>query len=84
MDPLSAAANVFAVIQIADKIADACKTYVTGVKDASADLRAILIEVESLKCVLEVIKLFGSSCEADKADCNVSILEKLRGPLEGC
>jgi hypothetical protein len=84
MDPLSAVANVFAVIQIADRIVALCKAYITGVNDAPFDLRTILIEVGSLKCVLEVVKLLDGSCEAESTGNSVAILEKLRGPLDGC
>ncbi|PMD59680.1 uncharacterized protein K444DRAFT_529781, partial [Hyaloscypha bicolor E] len=84
MDPLSAAASVIAVVQIADRIIDLCRAYITGVKDAPAELRAILIEVGSVKCVLEVIELLDTSGEAEIAFQGVEILEKLQGPLEGC
>ncbi|KAE8443901.1 hypothetical protein EG329_001211, partial [Mollisiaceae sp. DMI_Dod_QoI] len=81
MDPFSAVASAIAVVQIADRIITLCKDYITGVHDAPADLRAILIEVGSVKCVLEVIELLKpSSGENDK----VEILEKLRSPIEGC
>jgi len=81
MDPLSAIASVIAVVQIADRIATLCKTYITGVHDAPADLRAVLIEIGSVKCALEVIELLDLSGTGDD---KVKILEKLRGPLEGC
>jgi hypothetical protein len=81
MDPLSAAASVIAVVQIADRIIDLCKAYITGVRDAPSDLRAILIEVGSVKCVLEVIELLNPPGEADSG---VEILEKLQGPLGEC
>jgi hypothetical protein len=84
MDPLSAAASVIAVVQIADRIIDLCRAYITGVKDAPAELRAILIEVGSVKCVLEVIELLDTSGEAEIAFQGVKTLEKLQGPLEGC
>jgi hypothetical protein len=84
MDPLSAAASVIAVVQIADRIIDLCRAYITGVKDAPAELRAILIEVGSVKCVLEVIELLDTSGEAEVTFQGVKILEKLQGPLEGC
>jgi hypothetical protein len=84
MDPLSAAASVIAVVQIADRIIDLCKAYITGVKDAPVDLRAILIEVGSVKCVLEVIELLDSTGNGVSTIHGVEILEKLRSPLEGC
>lgn len=83
MDPLSTAASVIAVVQIADRIIDLCKAYITGVKDAPSELRAILIEVGSVKCVLEVIELLDTSGNKS-GTCAVEILEKLQGPLEGC
>lgn len=81
MDVISAFASVIAVVQIADSIATLCKAYITGVYDAPADLRAILIEVGSVKCVLEAIELLGPPVTGDD---KVAILEKLRIPLEGC
>jgi hypothetical protein len=81
MDPLSAFASAIAVVQLVDRIAELCKAYITGVKDAPADLRAILIEVGSLKCVLEVIELLDPSKGGSS---NVTILAKLNSPLQGC
>ncbi len=81
MDPFSAVASAIAVVQIADRIITLCKDYITGVHDAPADLRAILIEVGSVKCVLEVIELLNPS---GGGDAKIEILEKLRSPIEGC
>jgi hypothetical protein len=81
MDPFSAARSAIAIVQIADRIIALCKAYITGAYDAPADLRAILIEVGSLKCVLEVIELLAPSHGGDDG---VDILERLAGPLEGC
>ena len=81
MDPLSAFSSAIAVVQLADRIAELCKAYITGVKDAPADLRAILIEVGSLKCVLEVIELLDPSKGGSS---HVTILAKLNSPLQGC
>jgi hypothetical protein len=77
MEPLSAASSVIAVVQIADRIIDLCKAYITGVIDAPADLRSILIEVGS------VIELLESPGE-ESASHVVEILEKLQKPLAGC
>jgi hypothetical protein len=60
MDPLSITAGVIAIIQIADSITSLCESYLTTVKDAPKDLRNILIEVESVKCVLEVVEILAS------------------------
>ena len=81
MDPLSAAASVIAVVQIADRIVALCKAYITGVNDAPMELRAILIEVGSVKCVLEVLELLDP---AQKLGEGVELLRKLQMPIEGC
>ena len=84
MDPLSLTASVIAIIQLADRIISVCKEYVTTVKDAPNDLRVIIIEAGSVKCVLELLELLIPRGDND----NISvILEKLRtshGPIEGC
>jgi hypothetical protein len=81
MDPFSAVASAIAVVQIADRIIALCKAYITGVNDAPADLKAILIEVGSVKCVLEVIELLDPSRGGGDS---VEILKRLQTPLEGC
>jgi Fungal N-terminal domain of STAND proteins len=84
MDPLSLAASVIAIIQLADRIISVCKDYVTTVKDAPNDLRTIFIEVGSVKCVFELLELVIPRGDNDNAPV---ILEKLRtsnGPIEGC
>jgi hypothetical protein len=53
--------TTIAIVQITDRTIDICKSYIKGVRDAPADLRHILIEVGSLKCVLEVLELSASS-----------------------
>jgi len=83
MEPLSAASSVIAVVQITDRIIALCKAYITGVIDAPTDLRTILIEVGSVKCVLEVIELLNPSHE-DSAIRSVQILGRLQKSLEGC
>jgi hypothetical protein len=83
MDPVSLTASFVAMVQIADSIMSICKGYITSVKDAPRDLRAIMIEVGSVKSVLEV---FESLIEGHGHDVS-SILQKLKGssgPLEGC
>lgn len=81
MDPFSAVASAIALVQIADRIVALCKAYITGVSDAPTELRAILIEVGSVKCVLEVVELLDPS--RGRGD-SIGILEKLQTPLEGC
>jgi hypothetical protein len=59
MDPISTVASVIAPVQVVDRIISLCKAYITGVYNAPADLRAILIKVGSIKYILEVIELLG-------------------------
>jgi len=83
MDPLSITASTIAIIQIADKIISVCKDYIRTVKDAPSDLRTILIEVGSVKCVIEVLQLLVS----EETDGSSDILKKLKrddGPVAGC
>jgi len=58
-----------------------CKTSITGVRDAPIELRTILIEVGSLKCVLEVLEL---SVPSRQDPSWISILERLKGPIDEC
>jgi hypothetical protein len=81
MEVVGAAASVIAVVQIADRIIDVCRAYITGVHDAPADLRVILIEVGSVKCVLEVIALLGTSSARQN---DLRMLSKLQSCLTGC
>jgi hypothetical protein len=83
MDPLSITASVIAIIQVADRITAACRAYITTAKDAPRDLRAIVIEVESVKSVLGVLELLVLS-GGDDAPAILGKLKGTNGPLEGC
>lgn len=78
MDPLSITASVITIVQLATKITSACKDYIAGVKDAPTDLSSILIEVGSVKCVLETLELRYKTWGIGKE------LTSKEGPLEGC
>jgi hypothetical protein len=84
MDPLSITSGAIAIIQIASSVISLCKDYISSVADAPKDLRTILIEVGSIKCVLETLELLISR----GCDDGISIiLQKLQSPdgaLEGC
>jgi hypothetical protein len=83
MDPVSLTASIIAMIQIADSTISICKRYITTVKDAPRDLRAVMIEVGSVKSVLEVLE---SLVQGGGHDAPL-ILKKLHGsngPIEGC
>ncbi|BCR82721.1 uncharacterized protein ACHE_10123A [Aspergillus chevalieri] len=53
MDPLSGAASVIAVVQLAAAITQICGTYLNKVKDAKRDIQRFQKEVIALSCVLQ-------------------------------
>src|SRR5947207_15459973 len=84
MDPLSVTSSVIAVIQLATKIISICQDYVVNVLVAPNDLRNIIIEVGSVNCILDVIKLLESQ---PSHGCDSAILTQLKapdGPLKAC
>ena len=81
-EALAFAASVVAVVQVADRIVGICKFYIESVKDSPSDLRLILLEIFSLKTVLENVK-FLVECPSEKS----AVLETLAGhesPIQGC
>lgn len=80
MDPLSIAASSFAIVQIADRIINLCRLYISGFCDAPGELRLIIIEVGSVKCLLEALELQS----ADGSKPLESTLKRLQAPLRGC
>src|SRR5579862_84440 len=65
MNPLSLVASVIACIQAADRIVSLCKDYVEMVKGARSDLQVILIEVASMRGVLEELKIMSHDSQCD-------------------
>jgi hypothetical protein len=88
MDPLSITASVIALIQISSTIISVCKGYISAVKDAPHDLRTCLIEVGSIKSVLEVLESLIPEDEDGARNSDIWIIvDKLKGsegPLQGC
>jgi hypothetical protein len=86
MDPLSIIASSIAIIQVADRLVSICKSYLKSVKDAPNDLRIIIIEVGSVRCILELIRDLVPEDSEDNNDMSFR-LQNLRGedgPVEGC
>jgi hypothetical protein len=83
MDPLSITASVVAIVQIASTIISVCKDYVTTVANAPKDLRTILIQVGSVKCILETLELLISR-GGDEVSIILQKLQNSDGPLDGC
>jgi hypothetical protein len=78
MDPVSLTASVIAMIGLAKEIITVCTNYIQHVKDAPKDLRSILIEVGSVKCVLETLRLCPELLPLFQAN------DSGEGPLDGC
>src|SRR5277367_1338186 len=53
MDPLSGAASVIAVIQIAGAVIDLCYRYRSSLKDAPKTITRLMNEVRGIRVVLE-------------------------------
>ncbi|KAK0741604.1 hypothetical protein B0T21DRAFT_432672 [Apiosordaria backusii] len=82
MDPVSSAASIIAIIQIADKIIRACKAYIEAARDAPSDLRLILVEFSTLRSVLENLKCFIS--HSNNGFSALDSLSSPQGPIKGC
>jgi hypothetical protein len=81
MDPLGAAANIIQIISAANKVISLCKRFLEVVRDAPGDLRLILIEVSTLRAVLDDLH-FLVSC--NHIPSTLDALTRHHGPLEGC
>ncbi|KAF5564562.1 hypothetical protein FPHYL_4663 [Fusarium phyllophilum] len=82
-ETLGVVASAIAVIQISKEVISACKFYIEALRsDAPTSLRTILIEVSTLKSVLENLE-FISKCETFTATLQ-NRLAASDGPIEGC
>ncbi|RKL51630.1 hypothetical protein BFJ70_g347 [Fusarium oxysporum] len=80
---LGVVASAIAVIQISKEIISLCKFYIEALSsDAPTSLRAVLIEVSTLKSVLEGLE-FISKCETFTPALQ-NRLAASDGPIEGC
>ncbi|KAK0667272.1 hypothetical protein QBC41DRAFT_254570, partial [Cercophora samala] len=88
MDPLSLAASVIAVVQVAGQVMKLCKQYIGAIQDVPADLRHMLIEISTLKGLFdslnilvdtETISQYVIALQAPAIGCRVVLgeLEKL-------
>ncbi|KAK0613244.1 hypothetical protein B0T14DRAFT_438697, partial [Immersiella caudata] len=62
---LSLAAGVAAVIQLVDRVAQVCKSYIDGVSDYPKDLRIIFVEVGSLAVVFQGLQFLKEDDNED-------------------
>ena len=84
MDPLSITASVVAILGLAEKIISSCRSYLSSIRDAPSDLRSILIEVSSLKSIVENLQfLVTHGADGDHSQI-VQDLNSPDGPIHGC
>ena len=81
MDPLSAAANIIQIINAANKVINLCRRFLEVVRDAPGDLRLILVEVSTLRAILDDLH-FLVSCNHGPS--TLDTLTRDHGPVEGC
>ncbi|KAF4493504.1 Vegetative incompatibility HET-E-1 [Fusarium agapanthi] len=80
---LGVVASAIAVIQISKEVISACKFYIEALRsDAPTSLRTLLIEVSTLKSVLENLE-FIAKCETFTLTLQ-NRLAASDGPIEGC
>ncbi|KAK0616204.1 hypothetical protein B0T14DRAFT_567824 [Immersiella caudata] len=81
-EAIALAANVMAVIQLAERVASICKFYMGEVDNYQQGLRLIYVEIASLKVVFEGLSFLDED-EKEKS----ATLQALRGedgPFRGC
>ncbi|KAF4949262.1 hypothetical protein FGADI_9033 [Fusarium gaditjirri] len=82
-EALGVVASAIAVIQISQQVINLCKFYIDALRsDAPTSLRAVLIEVSTLKSVLENLE-FISKCDTFTPALQ-NRLAASDGPIEGC
>lgn len=79
MEPLSAAASIIALIQVAGKLAFLGGKYIQGVKHASKDIDELIRELNSFKQVLVALKE-----HAEKVSQKSVVLQGLNGQIQEC
>ncbi|RSL41375.1 hypothetical protein CEP53_012803 [Fusarium sp. AF-6] len=79
MEALGAVASIIAVVQLTGTIINLCKKYLTSVADLKHDLNCIIIEVSTLRSILELVETAVEG-EGDKSP----ILDALKAPVSSC
>ena len=75
-------ASIIAIIQMSDRVISSCKFYYQATADTPSELRAILVEISTLKSVLESLQ-FLQTC-AHAAPALWKQLSGQDGPIEEC
>jgi len=74
--------SVISIVEIANRIASACKSYIDSVQDHPKDLRLIYIGTLSLKVVLESLQFLNHNDLDDSV--TAWSLQGPNGPIESC
>jgi hypothetical protein len=79
-EALGIAASIIAVVQITDRVIHLCKFWLGSLKDAPADIRIILLEVSTLRTILDTIHFVSDTGTGPVLTC----LSGKNGPIEAC
>ncbi|KAL1611933.1 hypothetical protein SLS60_000156 [Paraconiothyrium brasiliense] len=82
VETIAVVASIIAIIQISDRVISACKFYIQALSDTPSELRAVLVEISTLKSVLESLQFLKTYAHAAPA-----LWEQLSGqdgPIEEC
>jgi len=82
-EAIALGASVIAFIQLADRVIDISKYYIEAIHDCPRDIRAILIEVSSLKAIFENLD-FLLKLDATPEPILLRQLSGDDGLIEGC
>ncbi|UNI16489.1 hypothetical protein JDV02_002920 [Purpureocillium takamizusanense] len=78
------ASSIIAIIQLADRVISVTKHCLGSIRDCPSDIRAILVEISSLKAVLESLSFFLDGSNAGPEPPLIRHLTGEHGPIEGC
>src|SRR5690242_20011340 len=81
-ETVAVVASIIAIIQISDRVISCCKFYIESTTDTPAALRVILVEISTLKSVLESLQFLQSCTHA--APALWKQLSGQDGPIEEC
>ena len=77
-----AVGSIIAIIQITDRVIGLCKYYIESLRDVPSSLRAMLVEISSLKTICENMD-FLITCGSTPSSISNMLFAK-HGPIESC
>jgi hypothetical protein len=81
-ETIAVVASIIAIVQISDRVISSCKFYIQAASDTPSELRAILVEISTLKSVLESLQFLETYAHA--APALWKQLSGQDGPIEEC